>query len=492
MLGYQPPPQDKLFYTGLSLEGRVRKDHPLRQIEELVDFEFIYEEVRDKYGKNGNVSAPPPVILKLMLLLVFYNVRSERELMETLPERLDWLWFLGYDLDTEIPNHSVLSKARRKWGAEAFRKFFERIVWQCAKAGLVDGGKIFVDSSLVDADASNNSVVDTQSLKRHLNKSYKELEKRLEESGGDGAGRYSEVNSRYISTTDPDASIVRQGKSKLRYKTHRAVDGAYEVITATEVTGGAVNEAHRMTALMDSHQENTGVKAETVVADSKYGTIDNYVACSDRGVRAHVPDLKGTQPGKGIFPDNKFTYNRETDTYECPAGKKLKPRSRHKARQSIDYAAAKSDCSRCELRSRCTRSKSGRTIKRHFRQDDIDRMRGLAKVPLSKKDIRTRQHLMGRSFARSKPYGFKRARWRGLWRVRIQEYMTAVIQNIQALVMHAKSPARGVATALPEVKMGREVSARTVWPVSYAKLSLRDSVVSAISWQGRRLRPSCG
>ena len=63
-----------------------------------------------------------------MLLLVFYNVRSERELMDTLPERLDWLWFLGYDLDSEIPDHSVLSQARKRWGAEVFRSFFERIV----------------------------------------------------------------------------------------------------------------------------------------------------------------------------------------------------------------------------------------------------------------------------------------------------------------------------------------------------------------------------
>lgn len=124
MLGYQPPSQDKLFYTGLSLEKRVRKNHPLRQIDEVIDFGLIYGEVKDKYGRNGNVSVPPPVILKLMLLLVLYNVRSERELMETLPERLDWLWFLGYDLDAEMPNHSVLSKARKRWGVEAFRGFF--------------------------------------------------------------------------------------------------------------------------------------------------------------------------------------------------------------------------------------------------------------------------------------------------------------------------------------------------------------------------------
>ncbi len=121
---------------------------------------------------------------------------------------------------------------------------------QCEEAGLVDGSKIFMDSSLVEADASNNSVVDTQSLKRYLNKSYGELQRRLEEDEGDEKeqGSTAEVNSRYISTTDPDASIVRQGgKAKLRYQTRRAVDPASEIITATEVTPGAVNEAHRMT-----------------------------------------------------------------------------------------------------------------------------------------------------------------------------------------------------------------------------------------------------
>ena len=100
----------------------------MRAIGRLVDFDFIYKEVEDRYGINGNVSVAPVVILKLMLLLVLYNVRSERELMETLPERLDWLWFLGYDVDDEIPNHSVLSKARSRWGIKAFKSFFERIV----------------------------------------------------------------------------------------------------------------------------------------------------------------------------------------------------------------------------------------------------------------------------------------------------------------------------------------------------------------------------
>ena len=188
MMGRQPPPQDNLFNYGVSLDKRVRANHPLRKIEDVLDLEFTYEKLKDCYGYNGQVSVPPPVILKLMLLLVFYNVRSERELMATVPERMDWLWFLGFTLETPMPDHSVLSKARRRWGVEVFQELFERVVLQCAEAGLIDGKKIFVDSSLIDADASNNSIVDTHSLRRHLNKSYRELERRLDESESEDGG----------------------------------------------------------------------------------------------------------------------------------------------------------------------------------------------------------------------------------------------------------------------------------------------------------------
>ena len=71
MMDSQPPSQNSLFVTGFSLEKRIRQDHPLRKISNVIDFEFIYDEVVDKYGTRGNVSVPPPVILKLMLLLIF-------------------------------------------------------------------------------------------------------------------------------------------------------------------------------------------------------------------------------------------------------------------------------------------------------------------------------------------------------------------------------------------------------------------------------------
>jgi transposase len=451
MMKVQPPPHNNLFHFGLNIDKRIRANHPLRKINSLIDFDFVYDEVKDFYGYNGKESVPPPVILKLMLLLVLYNVRSERELMQTIPERIDWLWFLGYDLDYEVPDHSVLSKARKKWGVEVFESFFHRIVLQCVEAGLVDGSKIFVDSSLVDANASNNSVIDTKGLKHQLHKNYKKLEARLADGNEstDSSRRYEKKNSRYISSTDPDAAIVNRGKPKLSYQVHRAVDGKNEVITATDAAPGDVNEAHLMLPLLEKHETTTGIKADIVVADSKYGTIDNFIACHDKGIEAHIPDLRQAAlkrtKKRSIFTDDQFLYDPDGDTYRCPAGNLLKRKSLHMQRESSDYGAPKKVCAACELREQCTKNKTGRTVKRHLRQDELNAMREKSRSAKAKQDIKTRQHLMERSFAQATRYEFDRARWRGLWRMRIQEYLTCAVQNIQVLIKQAGMPKKAVA-----------------------------------------------
>lgn len=450
MMGRKAEVQNKLFYEAINLDRRIRKDHILRKISQLIDFDFTYKEVQETYGNNGNVSVPPPVILKMMLLLVLYNVRSEREMMDTIPERLDWLWFLGYDLDDDIPNHSVLSKARNRWGVDAFKSFFERIVWQCVEAGLVDGSKLFMDSSMVKAYASNNSVVNTTKLQRYLNKSYRVLEERLEEekasSPKENTSKDGVVNKKHISTTDPDASVVRRGhgRSKLQYQVHRGVDEKKEVITATEVTPGEVHESHCMDSLIDKHHENTGKRASTIVADSKYGTINNYLSCFDRGIDSHFQSLESTGRGtgrqKGIFSKEDFVFNPDCNTFTCPAGNTLTHRKLIKKRNHYEYICPKGICNGCHLKAQCTRSKTGRTLKRHIRQDELDCMLNQSNSNQSKKDIKKRQHFMERSFARAERYGFKRARWRRLWRVQIQEYLTATIQNIKTLVKEEHKP----------------------------------------------------
>ena len=118
----------------------------------------------------------PPILPILRYCL--YKVRSERGLRATIPERLDWLWFLGFDAGDEVPNHRVLSKARAGRRPDAFKRFFERIVSQGVQAGLVDGRRLFLDSCSIQANASNDSLLNSASLKRHLNIGYHRLQAR--------------------------------------------------------------------------------------------------------------------------------------------------------------------------------------------------------------------------------------------------------------------------------------------------------------------------
>ena len=162
MMGTSPSHQEQpLFSYHVNLERRIRPDHPLRQLNAALGLSFVLPAVKRLYGRSGHVSLDPRVVMKMMLLLFYYNIPSERELMEQIGERLDFLWFLGFDLETPIPDHSVLSKARARWGTPVFEQLFVRTVQQCVQAGLVDGRLLHLDSTIVKANASKNSILQT-------------------------------------------------------------------------------------------------------------------------------------------------------------------------------------------------------------------------------------------------------------------------------------------------------------------------------------------
>jgi hypothetical protein len=301
--------------------------------------------------------------------------------------------------------------------------------------GLVDGSQVYCDSSLVDANAANDSIRRT----KRFPVLYGMLEQRLNDVGEER--KPSAARERpYVSTTDPDAAVVAgRGGSRARFKTHRMVDDRHGVVTATQITPGDVNEAHRLGALLDQHAATTGQQALTVAADSKYGTIENYLNCHDRNVVAHMPDMKqatarsGRKRGK--YPDTAFRYDPEEDVYLCPGGQRLKRRNFNRARQAYEYCGSKKLCGECRLRERCTSSATGRSIKRHVRQDELDRMRREAGSWRAKVDLKRRRTIMEGSFADgANNHGLKRARWRGLARVAIQDYLIAAVQNIRIML----------------------------------------------------------
>lgn len=430
--------QKDLFSYGVDLDRRVRADHPLRRVQAMIDFTFARAAVAHTYGDNGNVSVDPAVLLKLMFLLFHENVRSERELVRRLPERLDWLWFLGYGLDDEAPNHSVLSKARTRWGGALFEELFVRTVRQCVEAGLVDGAKVHVDGSLIDADASRDSVVkaDAETIAR-IRAAYGAQERKLDETKPPSAR--CETNLKLVSTTDPDAPCVshgpKGGPARPRYKHHRMVDDRRGVITAVATTPGDVTEASQLEPLRQQHEAHTGTEVTAVIGDRGYGTVETYCALIAEGVRPHMAPLRRSDHrSDGLFTKEEFRYDAAADVYVCPVGHHLKPRRFHQRRAMTDYVADKKICAQCPLRAECTKSKTGRSVARHWREADLEVALAFTRLPEAQADRRRRRHLMEGSFAHAaNHYHFKRARWRRLHRQQIQDWIIAAVQNIARL-----------------------------------------------------------
>jgi transposase len=153
----------------VSLDALVPADHFYRHLEAKLDLSFVRELVRDVYADIGRPSIDPVVFFKLQLILFFEGLRSERQLMQVVADRLSLRWYLGYDLTEPLPDHSSLTRIRDRYGLEIFRRFFERIVEQCLQAGLVWGQELYFDATKVEANASLASVQPRFAVEAHLN-----------------------------------------------------------------------------------------------------------------------------------------------------------------------------------------------------------------------------------------------------------------------------------------------------------------------------------
>ena len=462
MMGQRQQIETKLFYTNLSLDSRVRPDNPLRQVKATIDFDFVRAVVRPLYGRRGNPSVDPALLMKLMLLLILENVSSERELMDRMYERLDWMWFCGYDWDDTIHDHSVISKARRRWGVDVFAELFQRVLHQCIEAGLVDGRIVHVDGSIIRANASKDTI--HPAFRVAAGALYERLEQQsdperepaeaaaddhLEPSAGEGDDDDRPPAGTLLSPTDPDARLTRKyGQTILGYKDHRMVDDQSGVITATVTTDAGTAESHMLDEVLDQHELNVGSAPHTVVADKGYGTADVYESMAQREITPCIPhqNHKGGK-GVGIYEARHFKYDQASDAYLCPNGQWLRRYSTTKDGGGR-YRAVKGVCAACPMRSLCTNAKDGRRLTRHAGQEWIDWADGCYSREHRRRLCKRRMYRAEGSFAdAANNHGYKRARWRGLAGMTIQNLLVATTQNLRKL-MRARRRKPGMAASV--------------------------------------------
>ncbi|MFH1863036.1 MAG: IS1182 family transposase [bacterium] len=424
------------------MEHYVPEGHLLRRLQALLDWRWVRQQTADLYGYNGHVSVDPVVIFKVLLLGYLYNISSIRELMRQIEDRISFRWFIGYDIDEKIPDHSVISKARRRFGAQMFAQFFDQTVRLCYEAGLVDAQLVHVDSTTVEADASLKSVQDTRpgdGFHPHLApQAYWEA---LE------AEEPLLVNQRKRSSSDPEAGIISRPNSKLLtlcYSDHRVIDDHRGVILVTQATPGHVTDNLQLPALLDELIFHQGIIPQALAADHKYGTLEIYKELENKGIIAHLPRPRSGHC-KGKFSKGVFTYLPDEDRYLCPAGERLKPASSSKA-SSRRYRAAPETCSGCALREQCAAGKSSRTIKRYPHEEYYEaaiQNRDATRYTQARK---RRLAVAESSFSHAKRrHAHGRARWRGLLSMQIQCYLVAAVQNLKKLLKYGCQPSLKVA-----------------------------------------------
>jgi transposase len=138
------------------LSERVPTQNLYRRLAELLDWDFLYQQTQAFYSHTGQPSLDPVVFFKLMLVSRLENLVSDRRLVEHCALRLDILYFLGYEVDEDLPWHSTTSRTRQLYPAAIFEHLFEHVFAQCVTAGLVTGHTQAVDSAFSKACARSS------------------------------------------------------------------------------------------------------------------------------------------------------------------------------------------------------------------------------------------------------------------------------------------------------------------------------------------------
>jgi transposase len=479
----------------MTLEELVPADHFYRHLDRVLDLSFVRDLVQDCYATGiGRPRVDPVVFFKLQLVMFFEGLRSERQLVRLAADRLSVRWYLGYNLDEPLPDHSSLTRIRTRYGLEVFRRFFETMVERCQQAGLVWGKELYFAATHVLADAALDSLAPRfaveahAAIHAHLDALFSdeanqqaELQAELdvprdrERADAPGpptplpvvlsdperealaqanAARHDwsaaegypqrEVHGSYqrtadfrISTPDPDATPLRLkgGGTHLGYQTHYVVDGGKRrIILGVLVAPGEVLENQPMLDLAWHVGFRFHVHPHQATGDTTYGTLENIQALEDMGIRAYVP-LPDREHQTPYFGPSQFAYDAARDVYVCPQGQLLRPHHSEEPAGLMEYRPDSGICPACPVKAACTPSTRWRTVHRHRAEAYLERVRLYHQAEPYKKAMRKRQVWVEPLFAEGKQWhGMRRFRLRRLWRVNTEALLLAAGQNRKRLL----------------------------------------------------------
>lgn len=419
------------------IDAMLPKSHILLDIKKLVDFSFVTLEVKDLYSYTGRGSIDPGRMFKMLFLMFFCNMPSERDLVEQVQVNVLYRYFCDINLDETIPDHSTFTVFRQRLGKDRFKRLFNRVLEQCIQYDLVDGSHISFDATVVKADCAMPH--DKRTKGGILEDANKIIEKAFDDTPTQKTSRGNRELP--LSKSDPDARWTRKPKegSVIGYNAHISTDSKEKIITNVDVTPANVPCHEKMVELIDEQEKEHNLNIKEISADSEYGAGHVRRDLEERSITGYIPLPKdrGNKHRMGMFGYEDFKYDKEQDTVTCPAGNTLYF-MKHRKRGDISarvYRARKRDCKRCNFLSQCTTSRHlYRTFEINDHYDVLKRAEFINKTERYKEAARIRKLCTEPKFAEAKCYhGLRRFRYRGLAQVTIQTILTAICINIKRL-----------------------------------------------------------
>jgi transposase len=451
MMGQREGGQGQFFYA-FDLDKVVPGDHLVRQIDAVLDLNWVHKELAPYYSQTGRPSIDPVLMIRMLIVGYVFAIRSERRICAEVQVNLAYRWFCKLGIEDSIPDHSVFCRARheRFRESDALRRVFESVVAKCIAAGLVGGESFSIDASLIRADAAKKKRLSgdqpiawpkAEEASRAVREYLMALDaaRSDEESGGDDTGSNGGGSRgkppKEVSLTDPQAAwVARKGTDPFfAYDANYLIDNKAGIIVDAE--GTRANRAAEIAiteTMVDRIKRRFDLRPQRLAGDSVYGAVRLLKTLVDRKITPHVPVWDKSARRDGTFSRSDFVFDQEHNVYICPGGAELTSTGNIDQGHIVYYRANKNDCSACSLKPRCTTGPM-RKVTRDVKEDVRDRVRALANSEAFRQSRRERKKVEMLFAHMKRILKFDQLRLRGLSGAKDEVLLTATAQNLRRL-----------------------------------------------------------
>ncbi len=463
----------------------IPEDNKYRLIDELIDFSFIYDELKDKYCPDNGRTAADPIMLFKYLMIKSIEKLSDVDVVEHSRYDLSYKRFLGLMPEDEVIDPSLLTKFRRLRlkDVNLLDMLIGKTVGVAQEKGIIKTKTIIVDATHTISRANALSPIDVLKMRSkevrdrickwpgnegielpalnrddnllhelesceallavvksdqalYENPAFKEAINYLSEGVDDVRHHHSISYDREARVGHKSAETSFTG-----YKTHIAMTPE-RIITAATVTTGEKDDGKQLPDLVTKTQD-VGIDVDTVVGDAAYSGKDNLNMAKEKGIQI-VAKLNGiiTQGHMSVKTDfdNSFEYNKDADRYICPAGVMStkgsktyfydKPNKSHRVR----YRWRPSACHTCRMRDECKHGQKIKTITIRVLSDSHREQMEFQKTQKFKELSRERYKIEAKNSELKNAHGYNRAESYGISALELQGAVTIFVVNLKRIM----------------------------------------------------------